>query len=94
MTEIAGVTEQQLEVIRAAAAQGDQAAAAGQLSDDVVEFFALTGTPDDVLPRLHALVEAGATHLSFAIFPTPTMRDTFDLIASEILPVLRDDEDR
>jgi 5,10-methylenetetrahydromethanopterin reductase len=94
MTEVAGVTEQQLEVIRAAAARGDQAAAAGQLSDDVVEFFALTGTPDDVLPRLQALVDAGATHLSFAIFPTPKMHDTFDLIASEILPVLRDNEGR
>ena len=59
----------------------------------MVEFFALTGTPDDVLPRLKALVDAGATHLSFATFPTPTMRDMFDLIAGEILPVLRAQED-
>jgi 5,10-methylenetetrahydromethanopterin reductase len=89
MTTVAGVTEEQLGAIRDAAARGDAAAAAQQLSDANVEFFSLTGTPADVVPRIQALVDAGATHVSFGMFPTPGMAEALELIGAEVLPEVR-----
>jgi 5,10-methylenetetrahydromethanopterin reductase len=88
LTEAAGVTPAQLSAVKAAVAAGDHAAAAGELSDEVVEFFALTGTPDDVIPRIQALVDAGANHIAFATFPTPTLLEQLTLIAQEIIPAV------
>ena len=92
LTEASGVTPAHLEAVRGAVAAGDLAAAGRELSDDVIEFFALTGTPDDVIPRIQALVDAGANHISFGTFPTPTIQEDLTLIGREILPALRSEE--
>lgn len=89
LTEAAGVTPRQLDAVRAAVMAGDLGAAAREISDDVVEFFTLTGTPDDVIPRVQALVDAGANHVAFATFPTPTILDQLTLIAREVLPAVK-----
>ena len=89
MTEAAGVTDAQMTAIRAAFAAGDPTAAAPHLTDTALDFFALTGTPDDVIPRLHELVAAGADHVAFSTLTPPNFAEIVAVIANEIAPALR-----
>jgi 5,10-methylenetetrahydromethanopterin reductase len=49
----------------------------------------ITGSGSDVLPRLQALVNAGARHISFGPPLGPDPLRAIEILGTEVLPVLR-----
>lgn len=58
------------------------------VTDDMLK-IGITGTPNDVMPRLEALVEKGVNHLSFGPPLGTDLADAIRLIGREIIPNLR-----
>ena len=55
---------------------------------ELVDSLTIAGTPDEVLGKIHRLIDAGAD--SVALFPTPPERaeEIIDLTARSVLPRL------
>ena len=69
-------------------AAGDVAGAASLISDDVLDLFAFSGTPDRIASQALALYDAGARRVEFG---TPHGLDEsagVELLAAEVLPRL------
>ncbi|MCA9969119.1 MAG: LLM class flavin-dependent oxidoreductase [Anaerolineales bacterium] len=78
-----------LQRIRAAAARYDYAAAAADISDELLAAFAFAGTPDEVAAQAAALFAAGAQRVEFGTPHGLTADDGLRLLGERVLPALR-----
>ena len=84
----AGVPAALIAAIAEQLAAGDVAGAANLISDDVLDLFAFSGTPDRIANQALALYDAGARRVEFG---TPHGLDEsvgVELLAAEVLPRL------
>lgn len=78
-----------LERLRAAAAQHDYAAAAADISDDLLARFAFAGSPADLVDQTLALFAAGAQRVEFGTPHGVTPQTGMRLLGEKVLPVVR-----
>jgi len=84
----AGVSPDLIADVAEQLAAGDVAGAASLISDDVLDLFAFSGTPDRIASQALALYDAGARRVEFG---TPHGLDEIagvELLAAEVLPRL------
>jgi 5,10-methylenetetrahydromethanopterin reductase len=78
-----------LAAIRSYAQRHDHAAIANALTDEMLDRFAFSGSPDDILRQVHALRAAGATRIEFGtphgLDPTTGIR----LLGTQVLPSIQ-----
>lgn len=77
-----------LDRIQAAARQGDYDAVARDISDEILDKFAYSGNPHDIVRQVEGLVEGGATRVEFG---TPHGIDSLvgiRLLGERVLPAL------
>jgi len=86
MTEVAGIPDEEIAQVRAAAAVGDFERGAGYVSDLAVEKCSVTGTPEDVILQIEAMAAAGVTHVAFGHCLGPDFNEALDLLGREVLP--------
>ncbi len=84
----AGVAADLIAAVAEQLAAGDVGGAAGLISDEVLDLFAFSGTPDRIASQALALYDAGARRVEFG---TPHGLDEsagVELLAAEVLPRL------
>ena len=86
MTEVAGISEEEIALVRQAAAVGDFEGGASHVSDLSVEKCSVTGTPEDVIQQIEAMAAAGVTHVAFGHCLGPDFNEALDLLGREVLP--------
>ncbi len=86
MTEKAGIPEAEVQNVREAAAEGNFEKGASYVSDRSVRNFSVTGTPEDVIPQIEAMSEAGVDHVSFGHPLGPDLERALRLLGEEVLP--------
>jgi 5,10-methylenetetrahydromethanopterin reductase len=89
MTEVAGIPAEEIRKVREAAAAGDFARGAAYVSDLAVRKCSVTGTPDEVIPQIGAMAEAGVTHVAFGHPLGADFDEALDLLGREVLPHFR-----
>lgn len=89
MTEVAGIPAEEIRNVREAASVGDFARGASHVSDLAVRKCSVTGTPDDIIPQIEAMVAAGVTHVAFGHPLGPDFDEALDLLGREVLPHFR-----
>jgi 5,10-methylenetetrahydromethanopterin reductase len=89
MTDVAGISEEEINKVRAAAATGDFDRGAGYISDLSVSKCSVSGTPDDVIPQIEAMIDAGVNHVAFGHCLGPDFDEALDLLGREVLPHFR-----
>lgn len=89
MTFNEGITADSIAETAALFNAGDVARAASMVSDRSVRAFSLTGTPQDVIPQIEALIDAGATNIAFGPPLGPDFGEALELLAAEVLPRFR-----
>ena len=89
MTDVAGISEEEINKVRAAAATGDFDRGAGHVSDLSISRCSVTGTPDDVIPQIEAMIAAGVNHVAFGHCLGPDFDEALDLLGREVLPHFR-----
>jgi 5,10-methylenetetrahydromethanopterin reductase len=75
--------------LRAMVAAGDDAGAGALISDDVLDRFAFSGSPDRVAFQAEAVFDAGARRVDFGTPHGLSERDGLELLCKEVLPQLR-----
>ncbi len=55
----------------------------------MVAFLTVTGTPEQVIPQIEAMVEAGVTHIACGHCLGPDFDEALDLLGREVLPHFR-----
>jgi 5,10-methylenetetrahydromethanopterin reductase len=83
------VEPDRLERIRRAVEQGDRAAAARLISDDLLRLFALAGSPADIIAHCEALFDAGAGRIEFGTPHGLVQEAGIRLLGEQVLPALR-----
>jgi len=79
-----------LERLRRTLSRGDLDAAAALIPDDVLDRFALAGTPDQVTAHTEKIFAAGATRIEFGPpLGLEGMAAGMDLLARQVIPPLR-----
>ncbi|MEX2488189.1 MAG: LLM class flavin-dependent oxidoreductase [Pseudomonadales bacterium] len=86
MTDVAGIPEEEIENVRAAAAKGDFEKGASYISDLSVSKCSVTGTPDEVISQIEAMEAAGVNHVAFGHCLGPDFDEALDLLGREVLP--------
>jgi 5,10-methylenetetrahydromethanopterin reductase len=91
LTEIAGVTQAEIDAANGAYLAGDLDLAETLVSEAVVDALSISGTPDDVMPMVDALVEAGANHIGFGFTGDlgPGFEESMTLIGEQLVPRVR-----
>jgi len=89
MTRHAGLSDDDVLAAASAFNSGDAVRADAFVSDATFDFFTAAGTPTDLIPRLQALIEAGANHIAFGGPLGPDVDEAIKLIATEIIPQLK-----
>ena len=89
MTSAAGISAAEAAAPAQAMARGDLDAVDSLVSDAALKAFSLTGTPDDVIPQIEALIAAGATHVAFGPPLGPDFYAALELIGRRVLPYFR-----
>lgn len=89
MKEAHGIDDDLIDKANTAYREGDHDKAESFVPDEAVHAFSLTGTPDDVIPRIEALVDAGATHIAFGPPLGPDFRESIRLLGDKVLPYFR-----
>ncbi len=84
----AGVPAELIDAVAAELAAGDVNAAASLISDEVLDLFAFSGTPDRIAAQAQALHEAGAQRVEFGTPHGLDARGGVELLAREVLPRL------
>jgi 5,10-methylenetetrahydromethanopterin reductase len=84
MTEVYGINEQ----LTAMIAEGGLEAVSAQMPADWLDLFAVSGTPADCAEQIPAFLDAGATSLVLAPYPTDNLEKMIELTASGVLPLL------
>jgi len=86
MTDVAGITEEEINNVREAASTGDFEKGASYISDLSVAKCSVTGTATDVIEQIEEMVDAGVTHVSFGHCLGPNFDEALDLLGKEVLP--------
>ncbi|HMO59371.1 MAG TPA: hypothetical protein PKC19_18605, partial [Roseiflexaceae bacterium] len=73
----------------AAAARYDFAAAARDISDELLQLVGFAGTPHEVAAQAMALIEAGATRVEFGTPHGLSEHEGLRLLGEQVLPLLR-----
>jgi 5,10-methylenetetrahydromethanopterin reductase len=89
MTDVAGISEEEISKVRQAAAKGDFERGASYVSDLSVAKCSVTGTPDDVIPQIEGMIAAGVNHIAFGHCLGPDFDEALDLLGREVLPHFR-----
>ncbi len=84
--EEVGIDEEAIKKANAAYLAGDHEKAASFVPDQAVKSFSLTGTPEDVIPQIEALIEAGATNVAFGPPHGPDAMEAIKLLGDKVLP--------
>lgn len=84
----AGISPELIAAVAAALAAGDVTAAASLISDDVLDLFAFSGTPDRIAAQADALYRAGAQRVEFGTPHGLDEREGVELLAREVVPRL------
>jgi 5,10-methylenetetrahydromethanopterin reductase len=75
--------------IATAVASGDLAAAGARVPDDLLDRFAFSGTPAQVIRQAEALLAAGASRVEFGTPHGLTPREGLRLLGERVLPAFR-----
>ena len=75
--------------IDAAVAVGDLAAAGALVPDDLLDRFAFSGTPAQVIGQTEAILDAGASRVEFGTPHGLTPREGLRLLGERVLPAFR-----
>lgn len=89
MTDVAGITEEEIDRVRSAAATGDFERGASHISDLSIAKCSVTGTPDDVIPQIEGMIAAGVNHIAFGHCLGPDFDEALELLGREVLPHFR-----
>ena len=89
MTSAAGISAEEVAAVAQAVACGDIDTAERLVPDAALRAFAITGTADDAIVQIEALIAAGATHISFGPPLGPDPHAALKLIGERILPYFR-----
>lgn len=84
-----GIDEEAIKRANAAYLAGDHEKAESFVPDEAVRGFSLTGTPEDIIPQIEALIEAGATHVAFGPPHGPDPMEAIKLLGEKVLPAFR-----
>lgn len=69
--------------------QGDEAAAASLISDDLLDRFAFAGGPEDIIRQSERLFAAGASRIEFGTPHGLPSANGIQLLGEEVIPALR-----
>jgi 5,10-methylenetetrahydromethanopterin reductase len=86
MTDVAGISEEEINKVREAASTGDFEKGAGYISDLSVSKCSVTGTAKDVIEQIEEMVDAGVTHVAFGHCLGPNFDEALDILGKEVLP--------
>lgn len=75
--------------VRARVAAGEHVAAGALIPDDVLDLFAISGTPDQVAEHTARLLDAGASRVEFGTPHGLTDLGGVELLGRRVLPALR-----
>lgn len=75
--------------VRALVAAGDHVGAGRLIPEDVLDAFAISGTPSQVTRQAALLIDAGAKRVEFGTPHGMTWQQGLDLLGTEVLPELR-----
>ncbi|MFQ5661170.1 MAG: LLM class flavin-dependent oxidoreductase [Gammaproteobacteria bacterium] len=89
MTEVAGISDDEIRNVREAASVGDFEKGAGFVSDLSVRKCSVAGTPEDVIPQIEEMAEAGVNHIAFGHPLGPDFDEALELIGKKVLPHFR-----
>ena len=89
MKEFHGINDDQIKTANAAYREGDYDKAESFVPDEAVHAFSLTGTPGEIIPKIEALVDAGATHIAFGPPLGPDFKESIRLLGEKVLPYFR-----
>ena len=89
MTEVAGISKEEIAKVREAAARGQFEEGSAYVSDLSVRKCSVAGTPADVIPQIEKMIEAGVTHVAFGHPLGPDFEEALRLIGQEIIPQFR-----
>jgi 5,10-methylenetetrahydromethanopterin reductase len=89
MKEAIGIDEAAVKAANNAYLAGDLNQAEQLLPDAAVDAFSLTGTVDEVIPRIEGLIDAGATHVAFGPPHGPDFPEAIKLLGEQVLPYFR-----
>ena len=70
-------------------ARREDDAAGALISDDLLDLFAFSGTPEQVAAQAAAVFDAGASRVEFGTPHGLTPRTGIDLLGRRVLPLLR-----
>ncbi len=83
------VEPERLQRIQAAVEAGELDTAAAQISDDLLDRFAFSGTPDAIVRQCEALFVAGASRIEFGTPHGLVSEQGIRLLGEQVLPPLR-----
>jgi 5,10-methylenetetrahydromethanopterin reductase len=86
MTDVAGISEEEINKVREAAATGDFEKGSSYISDLSVAKCSVTGTANDVIEQIEEMVDAGVTHVAFGHCLGPNFDEALDILGKEVLP--------
>jgi len=86
MTDVAGITEAEINKVREAAMSGDFERGAGHVSDLSIAKCSVTGTPHDVIAQIEEMVDAGVNHVAFGHCLGPNFDEALELLGTVVLP--------
>ena len=89
MKETIGIDEELVKKANAAYLAGDHEKAESFVPDEAVKAFSLTGTPEDIIPQIEALIDAGTTHIAFGPPHGPDSQEAVRLLGERVLPYFR-----
>ncbi len=74
------------EALNNAFTKGDWAGVAKAVTDEMIDIFSISGTPDDVVERINELAKAGVTQVVAGSPIGPDKKKSIKLIGKEIIP--------
>lgn len=86
MTEVAGISEEEINRVREAAKTGDFKRGASYVSDLSVQKCSVTGTAHEVIEQIEAMVDAGVTHIAFGHPLGPDFDEALEIIGKQVIP--------
>lgn len=86
MTDVAGISEEEIQQVRSAASVGDFDRGASFVSDLSVAKCSVTGTPHEVIEQIEAMADAGVTHVAFGHCLGPDFNEALELLGKVVLP--------
>ena len=77
------------DALNAAFTKGDWPGVAKAVTDEMIDIFSISGTPDDVIERINELSKAGVTQVVAGSPIGPDKKKSIKLIGKEVIPKLK-----